>query len=286
MSQKAWMAAAAGGLGIPLLLSLWGAGCGKGGTVCPPRPGPATYFAPEDISTAVGSARLLVVTETYFTTLGTRLDNLAGRVSLRTWPEMTEVPVTLDPKDWDGVSSGPNGGTIVPRANIELFPLSALDDRWYFIQVGSLPAGFRTSEIDPPHRLSDGSFGSRFRIGSEPWIRNIDFCDKDGKRFIFIKFSETVESEVNPAEVIDIMISGSRQAGASPYWLTDPGSDTVELHCPPFNASANAGIVVNPGLFSRTGVPVVQEGETLNYSFVIANLPAIDDACKRFFANP
>lgn len=200
--------------------------------------GYAISFTPFDLTTLWGTQGLRVaigfgppLSEGWTT-------DLSDRVSLRTWPEMEEIPSTLtvatSPSDMGGV-------TVTPNA-----PLS---DRWYALRLSAIAAWMVAPAV---HIAPDGSYVARFRTGSDPRVRSVTFAGGPSKHRLYIEVSEPVAGLQSSAQLVRVQSAGAQVA------CSDAGSAAsmnavLSLDCPALSTFPGT-ISIDAGFFSSTAM--------------------------------
>lgn len=200
-------------------------------------------FIPGDRFTSVGGSPLALLAGDGSAPLDRRsLDELAGQLTLETWPEGKPVAgraqvQALDP-DWT-------------RAQITFSPAAALTDRWY--------------------RLHTHEEGVRFRTGSQLVVRRLRACREGQDLRLDLTFSERVREWRRDAVTI-------RQGGAplscEPVEPVPPAGEAKELdlgageiafHCELPSSLVPIDIALGRTLVSLGGVALGGPEETLAY---------------------
>jgi hypothetical protein len=199
-----------------------------------------------------------------------QLDALAAAVSLRTWPEGS--PVDLDLGSW----------TRSDRAELEVKPQAALPDRWYFLGLSSLPAGFVWSVVQLRHRAADGTTGVRFRPGSEPHVRAVHLCEKEARmQKIIVDTSESVLATRALTDVVLLVHAGRVAPTCRSLEDRDgAGGVRVDLVCDGVDPATPLEVRVGSGLFALDGSTALVPA---TLSFVPSTLPNIS-GCRTYAA--
>ncbi|HKU44870.1 MAG TPA: hypothetical protein VJR89_42215, partial [Polyangiales bacterium] len=210
-----------------------------------PTPSVIVRLEPADGETDVKQSALAIVVDTNSGTsaLSTTLDTLSQRVHLLTWPERHEVAIDTS------VSNG-------SRTGITVSPKTQLDEGWYVLEAGPLPAFTRWNS-------ADGAGSSRFRIGSEPMLRSIAVCENGaGPAKLLVRTSEAVVVREPVAEHVAVRSRG-RDVDCQTVQVT---ADSIELTC---NLPSCESITVSlDEAFSAKASPdTPTEGSSAEFSF-------------------
>ena len=235
------------GVGVLLLLHL-GLGCTAPTDGNPPR-NPQILLAPEDgvtnpLNQGIALGALLP------TDVPAMLDSLAKELSIRTWPELVEVPTTASSE----VLSGYLEGTVTLTA------AGSLQPRWYVVRLAAVPPGLAYDPAGIPFldrpgpSLSDGSFATRFFAGSAPNLRGLVFRGpKRGNLQIDIVFSEPVSFAGDLSKVLAVTQSGTQLVCTVPF-MPSTGSPKWSAACLGGDPSIAIDIGVPSGFVSSSGV--------------------------------
>jgi hypothetical protein len=118
--------------------------------------------------------------------------DLATRARIVTWPELADV------------ASQPAVDVIanedIADATVTLHPTSALAPRWYAVVVD-----VATTERPEPTLpvIAPGRVVSRFRVGSEPMVRQVQICDAGNGSELVVEYSEPVDAGARVADALD-----------------------------------------------------------------------------------
>jgi hypothetical protein len=218
-------------------------------------PGPQfripTFFDPSDWTTAIETAPLhLVVNNGGFPVDDGLLQDIGARLTLKTWPELTQVAATVAVTNASGLPEHDQ------FARLRVIPVTTLKDRWYALEVSGIPNRF----APPPRHLSsagsDGAFRSRFRPGSEPRVSLVIFAE--GKEKAEITFSERVTSDV--ASITDVIkvhgSSGSPLPCLNYEWKTGASTRSLTIVCAGASGASIKQVRVEDGLRSDSGTPM------------------------------
>lgn len=153
-------------------------------------PPPMVVIDRSDLATGVGNApvRVRVLNATMPVT-EEMLNLIAGRTSLRTWPELVTVPST--------VRLHPTAATAdTAVAYLEVSPVGSLDAAaWYCLQVEPLPSPFGWPAIRESHGVAGGAQLVRFRPAGPPIVRGLRSIARGEGTEIGIVLSEPVRLE-------------------------------------------------------------------------------------------
>jgi hypothetical protein len=171
----------------------------------------------------------------------TLLNQIAGTVTLRTWPEQAIVPSKIARiVDASGKSDQDE------FAHIYLTPSAPLADRWYALSIDALPPGAAWPVFASVLDAKSGARVSRFRVGSEPVVAGVRVYMKDpATKVVHIDFSERITGD---ARLIDATYSGGSSLGCQPEVAAPP---------PPPSAGA-AGATPPPGARADASVTSVR----------------------------
>jgi hypothetical protein len=194
-------------------------------------------FSPMDMSTLWSGKGLEVtingpVAESW-------LQDLAGRLSVCTWPEQEDVPATST--------------VVAPYSSqagfVSLLPNSELADRWYALRLSALPFWMVPPAI---HGTPDGAYVARFRTGSEPLVRAVQFAGGPDKHRLHIAISESVSTPQNAASFVEVQSAGASVA-CSDLFIASPTTSELYFDCPTLTTFPDQ-ITIGAGLSSTTGV--------------------------------
>lgn len=135
--------------------------------------------------------------------------DLATRARIVTWPELDDISSER------AVDVIPNED--IADATVTLRPTTALAPRWYAVVVD-----VADSERPEPTLpvLAPGRVMSRFRVGSEPLVRQVQICDSGADAELVVDYSEPVDAEARGADVLDAhgqaLCSGAAVTPGSP----------------------------------------------------------------------
>ena len=124
------------------------------------------------------------------------ISELESHLVLKTWPEGTVVPSTIE-EDHDSFSDS---------KMLRVVPTAPLDERWYQIEVTNLlDSGIFWENLE-----GEGTLRTRFRVGSSPRVRAIEFCEKtpQASMAVLVHVSEHVDAQLPAEEIISIAVSG------------------------------------------------------------------------------
>jgi hypothetical protein len=211
----------------------------------PTRPAPTIQLEPDDLTTATGQTPLQVIVSNLGAPVGPDLlGQIARAVTLKTWPNMVDVPITVSKiVDATGTSDQDE------FAHIYFSTSNPLADRWYALSVLSLPAGAKWTKFANVLTLKDGSRVSRFRPGSDPVVAGIRVYAKDSsKEVVYVDFSEHVTGDVKLVEL-------SYVGGGSIDCQTTSGNGAIPTSG---TAAANSGMTPTAGASGSTSVGSIQ----------------------------
>jgi hypothetical protein len=114
--------------------------------------------------------------------------DLATRARIVTWPELADVP------SQHAVDVIANED--IADATVTLRPTTALAPRWYAVVVDV--ANAERPEPTLPV-IAPGRVVSRFRVGSEPMVRQVQICDSE----LVVEYSEPVDTSARVADAVD-----------------------------------------------------------------------------------
>lgn len=197
------------------------------------------YFRPTDMSTLSSDKELGLTVVSGPPLDKSWLQDLAGRVSLRTWPEMEDVPATssaVDSPNWAGV--------------VTIKPTSKLADRWYAVRLSAPPFWIETPSA---HVAPDGSYVARFSLGSEPKVASVTFAGGASKHRLYIYTSEPVSAQTSPAGIVEVRSAGAVVACSDVGFTAGKAMNSLSFDCPTLTAFPDQ-ISIGAGLSSATGV--------------------------------
>jgi hypothetical protein len=196
-------------------------------------------FSPPDMSTLWGDKELKVTVPSQAVERSWMPD-LAGRLSICTWPEQETVPAT----------STVVASSSQPVLSVSLVPSSKLTDRWYGLRISALPFW-----MSPPatHVAPDGTYISRFRTGSEPRITSLRFAGGASKHRLYIATSELVSAQQSPASFVQVQSAGSSVTCSDVDFVAGRATPTLGFDCPMLSVFPDQ-VIVGAGLLSTTGV--------------------------------
>lgn len=240
----------------------------------PPIQKVSLWLEPSDGFTSVGDSKL---------TLGVSgspsqsvLDDLAGRLSLRTYPELGAVPVSASTYLATDTDAGQT------TARVELSPTGPLGNRWYVLRVSSLPPDAEWAPGSLPIVLSDGSFGARFRPDSFPRVWGVTSCSKsDGSEAVSILASERMYSLSSAASLVSLAhVDGSPIDCRVTQEPTNAAQlDRAPFRCTGLDRSKEVKLTIEPGFFGYPSTPLSDAG---TFRFTVSLLPTDGDGCSLF----
>lgn len=158
------------------------------------------WTGPRDGATNVDVGALdLLFKGTKEVTSDTGIADLKSHLVLKTWPEETVVPSTIE-EDHDSFRDS---------EVLRLVPTAPLDERWYLMEVTNL----LDSGIAWENPAGKETLRTRFRVGSAPRVRAIEICDKTAQSStaVFVHVSEPVDAQLPAEQIISIAVSGTKQ---------------------------------------------------------------------------
>jgi hypothetical protein len=226
-------------------------GCGSRADQGEPlRPHPRLSMAPEDLTSAVGTAPLQILLYNYADAVGAALlAPIADEIRLVSWPEGTPVPVTtqleeFEPRREDGY---PVSGT----GKITVTPDTPLEDRWYFLHLAEPPATIELAGAMQLHRLADGRAGVRFTPASDPrmiWVRR---CLGGSPGKVVVDFSEMVV--LDSTEALAVEAPGACLRPGAP---ADRVWKSFTFACDGLASSTSVRVLVASSVTGVGGLPV------------------------------
>lgn len=199
------------------------------------------YFRPTDMSTLSGESEMGLSVVMGPALEKSWLQDLARQVSLRTWPEMEDVPATssvADSPSWAGM--------------VTLKPTGNLADRWYVVRLAALPFWVETPST---HVAPDGSYVARFRVGSEPHIASVTFAGGAKKHRLYINPSEPLTAQQSPATIVQVQNAGAPVVCSDVDFVAGKAMDSLSFDCPSLTTFPEQ-ITIGAGFSSTTGVPL------------------------------
>jgi hypothetical protein len=181
------------------------------------------------------------------------LKEMAGRLTLSTWPELriveTDVSIknAVDPKQMD------NGAQIQPLATIHLHPVVPLPDRWYIVTLEKTDKVELRSLYTHYMTLADARHGCRFRTGSEAAIWGIRYSRKGpDDTVVMVDFSERVSSALmreihlgqngKMSSTCEVLEPTAEQSAAMPSFKT------ISFRCRQLDLAMALDLTFPPGL--------------------------------------
>jgi hypothetical protein len=217
-------------------------------------------LSPGDLWTNRGDAPIRARIEDERPIATEALERLAARLSVRTWPEMEEVPCT--------VVTSPMGADPPddPYPFVELRPVSPLEARWYVFRADGLPADFSWVVYPGALPLADGTLGARFRPDSFPLLMDLHVCSAEGLRTrIGLDFSERVTADVPAADLVEV-----RNGSAEPAVCIVDEPPEVAVNCTGgLDVELSIEVSVAVGFRSEGGIPVRTLGSEGPWTFVL-----------------
>lgn len=212
---------------------------------------PMFSLAPLDLTTSTFDSPLLVAVDGRGIEMGDRENEyLAREVTLVTWPEGEAVPTTVE-----SVPRAPEQGRTFDQF---LFtPTRGLEDRWYALRVSrAMSERFQPA---PEVLTRDGIALTRFRVGRQVIVQQVQSCAGEHENRIQVEFSERVAGDGALRE-IGVWFAGVRSECTSTGERLDGenGSRYLAFSCPldtidtAFEVRFGAGAI--RGLNSTLGV--------------------------------
>ena len=201
-------------------------------------------FTPPDQTTLWGEQKLRVAINSGPALDKTWLRDLATRLSVRTWPEMEDVPSTNTVEA--GISSSDNGA-------ISIAPISKLADRWYVLRLSAPPFWLAKPAT---HVAPDGSYVARFLTGSQPKVVSVTFAGGPNKHRLYMGLSESVTANQAPTGIVQIRNGGSPVACTDVGFAANKPMQSLSFDCPSLSVFPDE-IIIGVGLVSTTGVALV-----------------------------
>lgn len=165
----------------------------------PPMPGPTiVQVEPIDMATSIGTTPIQLIVSNSGGPVGqATLTQIAAAVSLKTYPEMGDVPLAIS----NIVDTTGQPGQDA-YAHIYLSPKSPLADRWYGLSVGALPSTVNWPPFPSMLALAGGANMARFRPGSDPMVAGVrSYAKAGGVSIAYVDFSERVTGAVNAIQL-------------------------------------------------------------------------------------
>jgi hypothetical protein len=199
------------------------------------------YFIPADMTTLWGEQKLRVAIASGPTLNPAWLQDFAARWSIRTWPELEEVPAT---------SMVEPAASSTQTDAIAIVPEGKLADRWYALRLSAAPFWIAAP---PNHVAPDGSYVVRFRAGSEPVVASVTFAGASKHR-LYIELSELVVAQQSPAGIVQVQDDAGAPAACTDVgFVASQPMPTLSFDCPTIAVFPNQ-ISIAAGLLSTTGV--------------------------------
>ncbi len=159
------------------------------------------------------------------------VDAVVSKLTLRTWPELVEVPGAAIA----GATSGTGSGW---TTRVAFHPTTPLEDRWYLLSLRDAPKDWAvTGGLQP-----GGLVGGRFRTGSEPRLAGFyveTMAPSAGK--VYVRFTEPVSASGDVAKIVT---------------LTQPGLDTKCYSYGGGPAELGLRCVLTPGVALQVSIGV------------------------------
>lgn len=195
--------------------------------------------------------------------------SLAQSLSLQKYPEGTPVAASVSQEEPDSSSS--NGAFV-------LHPDAPLAAGWYAL-VLKAGAGVMYGAL----KQADGSYASRFRLGSDPLLTGVSACaSKTNTELpkVRLDFSEMVTMS-SGAPPVQVMVDGAA-ASCVVYEPPSPGNVGLGLTCtPPIPAAAKLSITVGTGIVSASSaLPLHTTKSALPRTFDLPLLGTPYESCR------
>ncbi len=239
----------------------------------PPAERPTVWFEPMDGTTNVGTTMdPRVAVDGWGRPIDAALlKQLASGVSLVTWPEMTEVPATVEVTEGSKESD--------PRGTVKMKPNAPLSDRWYALTVAKLPSELSWPKYSAQDVLPNGSVAARFRTGSEPTLTGIRVCPKGT---VALLLSERVDAALPLSDIVTIVHVGDSGPSCKPLTQPSPqGMGDITFACTGMKESMPTKVSIGPGLKGLSGVAFA-DGAVTVHQFTTADLPIWGPGCGMF----
>jgi hypothetical protein len=215
----------------------------------------AISFVPTDMTTLWGDQALRVTVGVGPALDRAWLDELASRITLRTWPELEVVPSTSAVQV--GVSDG-------EAARVTVTPTAKLSERWYALYLAGLPF-WATAQS---HATADGAFVARFAVGSAPRVTAVTFAGGPSKHRLYVAMSESVMASVSPATLVQVLQAGASAACTDVEFTPNTALGQLSFDCPTLSQFPDE-VSIGSGFVSTKGVallPVVVKMAYLTFS--------------------
>jgi hypothetical protein len=215
----------------------------------------AVGFTPIDMTTLWGAQALRVTVGSGPPLDRARLDDLASRITLRTWPELEVVPST---------SAVEVGVSDSETARITVTPTAKLSERWYALHLAGLPF-WATAQS---HVAADGAYLARFAVGSDPRVAAVTFAGGPSKRRLYIAPSELLQTSVSPATLVQVRQSGAAVVCTDVGFKANAPLTEIAFDCPTLSQFPDE-IAIGSGFVSTTGtalLPVVVKKADLTFT--------------------
>ena len=252
-----------------------GGGPDSGPGLIPPKP--TLNFLPPDLWTSVdaGTAGLQVTSDLEKVT-DKQKTVLTSYFSLRSWPDLSEISAATS------IDSTMEKGSLADRFDVDIMPSTPLVEGWYFLSLLEVPQGFDLHPSQSLHEASDGSIGTRFRIGSEPLLLGIAVCPKEAEKSrVYFHFSELIKVTKAMDMIITLSQTDGSFQGCDPSSGSPGGDYERYFDCVGLDMTSPLTIIVGEGIQSMTGVPMKDlTGKTaFTYLFTPASLSEYLSGC-------
>ncbi len=186
---------------------------------------PMFSLMPIDLTTSTFDAPLVVnVNSPGIQVEGSVRDFISRNVQLVTWPEKQLVPARVEYFERDTTSGR-------QLEQYVLSPERALIDRWYALVAS--PEMMSRYQAAPELKLQDGVVVSRFRVGRQLIVRQVQACSAEGETRIQVEFSERVRGDATLA-FVSLAASGRPISCTSTGERLDGelGASMLQFSCP------------------------------------------------------
>ncbi len=233
-------------------------------------PTASVWMQPMDLSTSVGVTPLAVKFSGKGAIGSGTLADAAARLTLRTWPELESVAITTRATDT----------TPTAPAQVEAVPSAPLSDRWYVLTLAALPAGASFEAGYPVKRLSDTSYGVRFRPGEEAVVTQIRVCPKvDGQVSVAVDLSERLIARDSDSPLLNLPPAVASLCGATTRPLPPSGAKTIMFTCTAMDLGRAVQVELRGSALRTVAGSAVP---ALVHSFVPGTVEKWADGCRVF----
>ncbi|MBI4703615.1 MAG: hypothetical protein HY744_21095 [Deltaproteobacteria bacterium] len=212
-----------------------------------------------------------------------KVEALAAQVSLKTWPGLVPVDVTVK-----AVPSDPYADMLAD-AWVLLERKAPLADEWHVLVVAKVPPGFNpeTAGDKTLAGLPAGASETLFRPGSDPRVSRVEMChEKAGDEEyykVWVTVTESIAADGTPASVLTVKQDGNKLACSDFGESIPPGG--LSVNCPGFDVSKTTEISVDSSVKSAvSGKPVTDwKGNPWpTFTFVPAKVEQHVEGCMGF----